>query len=136
MPVEPRTIVCRNVCQPISGPTHSILLLLQRLPRKRTVKLRVQVGHSSGITGVAYLPGARQVLTASVDGTARLWDIATGSDVRTFENVFPISSMALSSKGNWLLTGGVTTRLWDVNTGQRIRAFGSAWPSGSEEIRC
>jgi len=97
--------------------------------RAQKADLKVQVGHSSGITGVAYLPSMTQVLTASTDGTARLWDIATGSEVRTFENQFPISSMALSSKGNWLITGGVTTQLWDVNTAKRIRAFGAGTSS-------
>ena len=41
-------------------------------------------GHSSYLTRVAYSPDGKYVLTGSGDDTARLWDTATGDEVRVF----------------------------------------------------
>ena len=40
-------------------------------------------GHSAGITSIASSPDGRYLATASADGTARIWDAATGKQVAT-----------------------------------------------------
>jgi WD40 repeat protein len=102
-------------------------------------RLVVQTGHSDVVLSVALSPDGRGVLTGSRDGTARLWDVATGQEVRRFEGhggfLRPgaVLSVAFSPDGRWALTGSddKTARLWDVATGQQIRRFdghsGSVW---------
>jgi WD40 repeat protein len=41
--------------------------------------------HAGGVTCVTYAPDGKTLLTAGGDGTARLWDAATGAALRRFE---------------------------------------------------
>jgi dynein assembly factor with WDR repeat domains 1 len=62
--------------------------------------------------------------TASMDTTARLWDVATGAPVATLaEHTAEIVSLAFSTSGDLVLTGSFdqTSRLWDVRTGKCVR---------------
>ena len=66
---------------------------------------------------VAYLPGERTALSASDDGTLRLWDIESGKELHKFEgHAGAIHSLAVSTDGRKALTGGEdgTVRLWDL----------------------
>jgi WD40 repeat protein len=66
--------------------------------------------------------------------TARLWDTATGKQVRYFneEGIWP-TSVAFSPDSRQILTGCMdgTARLWDVVTGKEVRRFAghSFWVS-------
>ena len=60
------------------------------------------------------------MLTGSNDSTARLWDTATGAEIRRFEgHKRGVRSVAFAPDGAMLLTGGddSTSRLWNVATG-------------------
>ncbi|MGH9968429.1 MAG: WD40 repeat domain-containing protein [Pyrinomonadaceae bacterium] len=41
-------------------------------------------GHTEEVTSVAFSPDGQYLLTSGHDGTARLWDIKTGAEVRRF----------------------------------------------------
>lgn len=47
-------------------------------------ELVVNTGHTNSIQSVALSPDGAYVLTASSDNTAKLWSMATGTEVRTF----------------------------------------------------
>jgi WD40 repeat protein len=76
---------------------------------------------------VALSSDGRWALTGSDDWTLRLWEVATGRCVRTFEgHTENVYSVLLSSDGIWALSGSYdkTLRLWEVATGHCVRAFG------------
>jgi hypothetical protein len=72
-------------------------------------------------------PGAiPRVLTGSRDNTARLWDAATGRELRRFEgHTNDVNSVSFSPDGRRVLTGSWdnTARLWDAATGRELRRF-------------
>jgi WD40 repeat protein len=80
-------------------------------------------GHEDGIRDVAYSPDGSLIATASGDGTAILWDAATGSRILTLiGHSSGIFSLAFSPDGKLLATGSEdnTARIWDVQTGKEI----------------
>jgi WD40 repeat protein len=91
------------------------------------VRLVPQLGHVNGVSTAVFSPDGRWVLTGSWDG-ARLWETATGVEVRQFGQfrIGSIASVAFSPDGRWVLTGGTegTARLWETATGVKVRQFG------------
>lgn len=88
--------------------------------------LRSFAGHDDVIYDVAFSPDDRFVLTGSGDGTARLWNAASGEVVRIFTgHTGEIYSLAWSPDGRFFLTGGTDqiARLWDVETGEVVQRF-------------
>lgn len=80
----------------------------------------------SGTVGsVAFSPDARLVLTGGYDYPVRLWDAATGAEVRRFNKA---DHAAFSPDGRFVATSGLPDgregmTLWDVSTGKEIRRF-------------
>ncbi len=90
------------------------------------VQLIVQLGHANEVTSVAFSPDGRQVLTGSKDMTARLWEAASGNEIRRFEGHADwVTAVAFSPDGREVLTGSrdKSARLWDAVTGQELRRF-------------
>ena len=59
------------------------------------------------------------------DRTARLWDAATGKQVRVFDNPEIVSAVAYSPDGKYVAIGceDRVVRIWEVSTGQMVREF-------------
>jgi WD40 repeat protein len=90
------------------------------LARSGTLRLR----HGAPVTALVFCPDGKGLLSASQDGTVRLWDTVTGKELRRFEgHRGAVFCVAVSADGKTLATGGEdkTARLWDVATGKRVR---------------
>jgi WD40 repeat protein len=87
--------------------------------------VRTFTGHGGGIKSVAFSPGAEQyVLTGSGDGTARLWDRATGKELKAYGHKGPVKAV-FSPDGEQVLTGSLegSARLWERDSGKELQTF-------------
>lgn len=77
------------------------------------------------ITAVAFSPDGKLVATSDVIGQIRIWQVADGQQLMTFQgHIDWISSIAFSPNGQLLAVSGsseATVKLWEVATGQCVR---------------
>lgn len=90
------------------------------------------------IARVAISPDHRSAALGGMDGTVRLWDLATGKEKRTLgKEVSPVSGLSFAPDGKTLAIGQWTQtqrghfcriRLCDVASGKEIQRFQSVGP--------
>jgi hypothetical protein len=75
-------------------------------------------GHTGSIDGAAFFPDGRRIVTASRDGTARVWDVTTGGTLSILggpDKSATRAVLSLSHDGRRIVTaGGATARVWDA----------------------
>src|SRR5712691_9228553 len=86
-------------------------------------ELVMQTGHPGFVTSVAFSPDGKTIASGSVDGTVKLWDVSTGTGLRTLKGNPFISSVAFSPDGEILASGGDGIKLWNVRSGKELRTL-------------
>jgi len=100
-----------------------LLATMHVLSRGQKPELVVQTGHSVSVANLVFSPDGKTLASRGSDGTTKLWDISTGTALRTINGAFG-RSIAFSPDGKTLAAGdGSTINLWDVSTGVKVRAF-------------
>ncbi|MFZ6770773.1 WD40 repeat domain-containing protein [Undibacterium sp. Di26W] len=83
-------------------------------------------GHLGEITNVIFTADGRFLLSSSIDGMLRYWDVATGNCLQVFQgHTNSITCMALSNDGLYALSGSpdMTVRFWEIATGKCLQVF-------------
>ena len=83
-------------------------------------------GHKAAVLRTAFSPDGGRVITASADGTGRVWDAASGSTIATLSgHQGPVNTATFSPDGSRILTASDenTARLWDAASGAALAIF-------------
>ena len=74
-----------------------------------------------------FSPDGSRVITAARDGTARIWDAASGEQHFVLRPVGDFPTAVFDTKGNRVLTAGdnSSASLWDARTGTKILSVGT-----------
>ena len=103
-------------------------------------------GHSGKVTAIALSPDGRTAISGGEDTSLKLWDVFTGSEIRTFASgTAGFTSLAFSPDGRTVLCGRMdikamqrgqlpksgnaepTLLLWDASTGGKLRTLPGEW---------
>jgi WD40 repeat protein len=87
---------------------------------------KILPGHNDTLPTVELSPNGRQLVTASADRTARLWDVSSGREVAVLHgHEEAITFVAFSRDGLRVATSSAdgTARLWDAETGRELMVF-------------
>ena len=79
--------------------------------------MRELSGHRGTVFSVAFSPDGTRLASGSGDSTVRLWEVATGTQVRELSgHGGAVFSVAFSPDGTMLASGSrdATVRLWDI----------------------
>lgn len=83
--------------------------------------------HTHLVTAGAFYPGGGRVMTASLDGTVRIWSTTNGTELVRILQGTPVADAVLSPDGALVATCDAgtpgTAYLWDGRTGDMLRVF-------------
>jgi WD40 repeat protein len=99
-------------------------------PEKTYEPIQTMRGHTSDVTGAVHLPDRRHIVTCSDDGSLRLWNLESGSQIgndwrdepENTEVKTRVNAISLSPNGKTIasVNGDGTVKMWDVETGKVI----------------
>ncbi len=85
-------------------------------------------GHEDGISDVAFTPDQSRLITSSWDHSLRIWDIASGQNVKTIQSAHKgrIYAAKLPPKSDRpiVVTGGAdkNVKIWNYETGKAVKS--------------
>lgn len=92
-------------------------------------------GHTDAVASIAFDQSGKRLLTASRDGTARIWDVETRAELQILKDPAippdsagaPLNGAAFDAEGGRVVTAGDdrTARIWDVKTGRQLQSLGN-----------
>jgi WD40 repeat protein len=117
-----------ETCQPNSGARFALTSgfddrsarVWELMSDGRTKNVAVLRGHAGLVTGAVFSEDGKLVVTASRDGTARIWN-ATWRDLVVLTPITAAKSLAFSAGAKWVASTGDrgTTSVWETATRRR-----------------
>ena len=80
-------------------------------------------GHTTWVESAVYNATGSQIVTASWDGTAKVWDVETGKLLYSLRHPPQVNSAHFNATGNQIITASRdrTVMIWDALTGKRLK---------------
>ncbi len=99
---------------------------------------RTLAGHNGAVNQAIFSPDGKRIVSASDDGTVKVWDAATGRHLQTLDGPHgAIKSIAFSPDGRRIVSGSETgtIKVWDVSTGHNELAIPASEETGSQLVK-
>jgi len=93
---------------------------------RKVKQLSVMHGHTDDVLMARFNPAGDKIVSASSDGTAKIWDVKTGAEIITLSgHTDEINEAVFSPSGEIIATASDdrTVRLWEVATGKMLNVF-------------
>ena len=91
----------------------------------------VILGHDDTIRALAYLPDGRRVVTGSIDGIAKVWDLENGEQEGTsMEHSCEVVSLAVTQDGTKIVSSDLdwSIKVWDIESHVLVREWAGGGP--------
>ena len=88
--------------------------------------IRTLEGHTDSVIAVSLSPDGKQAISASEDGTLKIWDIGSGTSIRTLEGyTASVRAVAITPDGTQAISApdDKTLRVWDIGSGTLLRTL-------------
>jgi WD40 repeat protein len=105
------------------SPTERLPALRLRHPVRVGGSKRTFAGHGAWVNGCAVTPDGRRVVSASDDGTLKVWELETGQELATLEgHESVVSGCAVTPDGQRVVSASDdgTLKVWELETGQEL----------------
>jgi WD40 repeat protein len=83
-------------------------------------EIRKLVGHSQGVLQVVFSPNGEMLATTSYDGSARVWSVLSGLEVRRLDSEYA-TRILFTPEGQLITNSGVNVDFWNPLTAESIR---------------
>ena len=80
------------------------------------------MAHDNAVQSLAFSSNGKYIVSGSWDGTARVWEAASGQELARMTHDSGVSSVAFSSDGKYVVSGSYdkTARVWEAASGQEV----------------
>jgi serine/threonine protein kinase len=109
---------------PINSPTNK--LTTRKKISEHSFLDKTLTGHSNWVLSVVYSPDSRYLASGGSDNTIKIWEVATGKQLRTLTgHSSGVRSVVYSPDGRYLASGSwdKTIKIWEVATGKQLRTL-------------
>jgi WD40 repeat protein len=90
---------------------------------------QVLAAHADLIYDVTFSPGSKMLATTGYDRLIKLWDVATGKEIRVLkDHSDTVYSLSFSPDGKLLASGAAdrAVKIWEIATGKRLYSLGES----------